>query len=296
MRRLLLIAMIFLGLAVRPAFASCPLVPGAQCDGQPCGGETVPTGQVIFNADYNVLQVCRNGGSWLALGPIGPGPASCSLDGETVIHGASFLFFNAQTSANCLGASQLRTCTFGNLDGDPSYQYASCGPTGCDSIGDACSDGSIYAGLSPDGNMRMYTTPADAGQFAWNDVNSTGYTTTNQTSNVTGQANTAALSELDSNSDVGGMQPHRAAQHCADLVAHGQSDWYLSARDELNVLRVNRAAIGGFNLSGSYPAGWYWSSSENSLNLARGQRFVSGGQDTHLKNDDLSVRCVRKGP
>lgn len=172
----------------------------------------------------------------------------------------------------------------------------SSGPTGCPNIGDVCADGSVYGGTSPDGNLPMYTTPADAGLFAWNDANSTGYTTTGQTSNVTGQAHTAALIGLDSNSAVGGMQPHRAAQHCADLVAHGQSDWYLPARDELNVLWVNRAAIGGFNLAGSFPAGWYWSSSESSFNGARSQRFSTGGQVSYSKADGLSVRCVRKQP
>lgn len=160
--------------------------------------------------------------------------------------------------------------------------------------GTVCNNGSVYAGLSPDGNVPMYTTPADAGLFAWNDANFTGYTTTSQTSNVTGQANTAALIGLDSNSAVGGMQPHRAAQHCADLVAHGQSDWYLPARDELNVLWVNRAAIGGFNLSGSMPAGWYWSSSEDNNVSARFQRFSDGNQNILSKTNGLSVRCVRR--
>lgn len=164
----------------------------------------------------------------------------------------------------------------------------------CPNIGDVCADGSVYAGTSPDGNVPMYTTPADAGLFAWNDENSTGRTTTGQTSNVTGWANTSALIGLDSNSDVAGMQPHRAAQHCADLVAHGQSDWYLPARDELNVLWVNRAAIGGFNLSGSFGTGWNWSSSEDSVSNARGQRFSDGFQGNGAKNSAMRVRCVRK--
>lgn len=160
--------------------------------------------------------------------------------------------------------------------------------------GAICGDGSVFAGLTPDGNVPMYTTPADAGLFAWNDGNPTGYTTTNQTSTVTGQANTAALIGIDSNGDVGGVQPHRAAQHCADLMAHGQSDWYLPARDELNVLWVNRAAIGGFDLSGSYPAGWYRSSSENGNTNARLQNFGDGSQFSIWKDDAMSVRCVRK--
>lgn len=168
---------------------------------------------------------------------------------------------------------------------------------GCNSPspGTVCADGSIYAGISPDGNIPMFTTPADAGQFAWNDANSTGNTTTGQTSFVTGQANTSALIGLDSNSAVGGIQPHRAAQHCANLSAHGHDDWYLPSQNELNVLRLNSAAIGGFDLSGSNPAGWYWTSSEGTQTIARNQRFSDGTTGSTFKYTGMSVRCVRKG-
>lgn len=160
--------------------------------------------------------------------------------------------------------------------------------------GAVCGDGTIYAGLTPDGDVPMYTTPADAGLFAWNDANSNGYTMTSQTSKVTGRANTTALNGLDSNSAFGGVQPHRAAHYCANLVAHGHSDWYLPARDELNVLWVNRNAIGGFNVSGLFPAGWYWSSSEHTSYNVMTQRFSVGIQYYGDKDGGLSVRCIRK--
>ena len=35
----------------------------------------------------------------------------------------------------------------------------------------------------------------------------------------------------------------------------------MPTKEELNVLFNNRAEIGGFNETGSDPAGWYWSSS-----------------------------------
>lgn len=216
----------------------------------------------------------------------------------------------AQTSVDSRGAGAIiagydsRSCS-ASLEGAIRYNsatskaetcvsMAAAAPTGCANIGNVCSDGSVYAGLSPDGNVRMYTTPADAGSFAWNNANNTGYTITGQTSYITGQANTEALNGLDANSAVGGMQPHRAAQHCANLIAHDRSDWYLPAVDELNVLWVNRAAIGGFNLSGSSPAGWYWTSSESSDSSARGQRFSDGAQANNFKISGLTVRCVRK--
>jgi hypothetical protein len=68
----------------------------------------------------------------------------------------------------------------------------------------------------------------------------------------TGAANTAIVSSA--------CGAGTAARLCADLVLNGYSDWYLPSRDELNKLYINRSVIGGF------PAGSYWTSSENSAN------------------------------
>jgi hypothetical protein len=138
----------------------------------------------------------------------------------------------------------------------------------------------------------MYTTPADAGGFPWNNGNSTGYVFTAQSSATTGETNTSNLITIDSDSGAGGTQPHQAAQHCADLNAHGNTDWYLPAKNELNVLYTNKAVIGGFNTS--YPTGWYWSSSEFASGLAWYQRFDSGSQGFIGLETGLSIRCVRK--
>src|SRR5215469_1416613 len=52
--------------------------------------------------------------------------------------------------------------------------------------------------------------------------------------------------------------------HAAMLTVHGHRDWRVPTKNELNVLFNNRAAIGGFNVSGSTP-GWYWYWSSSSL-------------------------------
>jgi len=78
-----------------------------------------------------------------------------------------------------------------------------------------------------------------------------------------------------------------------NLDAHGYKDWHVPTKAELNVLFNNRAAIGGFNVSGSGPAGWYWSASPYFKWCAWGQRLSDGAQD-HLNEDNhLSVRPVR---
>jgi hypothetical protein len=122
-------------------------------------------------------------------------------------------------------------------------------------IGDQMEDGTVYAGISPDTNKPMYATPADAPlTYTFN----------------------------------------QAQKYAETLDAHGHKDWRSPTKAELNVLFQNRAAIGGFNETGSYPAGWYWSSSQNYIyDDAWGQRFSDGRQDYDFKGSASSLRCVR---
>lgn len=172
-------------------------------------------------------------------------------------------------------------------------------PSGCSTIGDVCDDGTVYAGISPDGSVAMFTTPYDAGELEWNDGN-TNYTATGATSAVTGAANTLSIIRRDSNSVSAGKQKHNAAQYCHDLVSHGTDDWYLPAQNELNVLYTNRVAIGNFELSGGEygppKPSWYWSSTESSSADVVLQRFEDGTTANWNKHYAKSARCVRKGP
>jgi hypothetical protein len=199
----------------------------------------------------------------------------------------------------------------GNVGADSTTNeltVTAAGPTGCPNIGNVCSDGSIYAGLSPDLNKAMYVTPCDAG-MTWNVSTSTCTGTANtrtwndgsgswldtpldnctsaQSTCRTGKHNSNFLATADSAGAVG-IQPHNAAQFCENLTAHGQTDWYLPARDELNVLYTNRTAIGGFALAG------YWSSSEVQQVTAWMQNFTSGVQASNNKPFTNRVRCVRR--
>jgi hypothetical protein len=173
----------------------------------------------------------------------------------------------------------------------------------CPDIGDVCSDGTVYAGLSPDGNVKMYVTRCDVGMswdgssctgtrsaLPWNGGNTTGYVTTSQTSTVTGESNTGTLASMDSDSDTAGTQAHVAAKTCNDLSENGHTDWYLPAQDELNVLYTNKAAIGNFDTSG----GFYWSSRESTSHYAARQRFSDGLQYTPNKEFTYAVRCARR--
>ena len=121
-------------------------------------------------------------------------------------------------------------------------------------IGDKMPDGTVFAGISPDTNKPMYATSADASLT---------------------------------------MKFNEAQEYAAKLDAHGHKDWRVPTKAELNVLFNNRAAIGGLNISGSYPAGWYWSASPDTKWGAWGQRFSDGAQGDNYKLNPLSVRPVR---
>ncbi len=176
------------------------------------------------------------------------------------------------------------------------------------SPGTLCKDGTVYAGLSPDGNVKMFATPADApGTYTWNNGNTTGQTNTAIVNCTTvspggggcrtGESNTTLLATEDADSTIFGIQPHLAALYCYNLVAYGHDDWYLPAADELNVLYQNRnagALLNSFDLTGIIPTGYYITSSEQAATTARRQRFSDGHQFGNVKSNPMSVRCVRK--
>jgi hypothetical protein len=162
-------------------------------------------------------------------------------------------------------------------------------------VGTLCEDGTYYAGLSPDGNVPMFMASSSTEvSDSWNDGN-TDYSTTNLTSTTDGNGNTATLVVTDSDDVAGGVQPHNAANYCDGLSAHGHTDWYLPAEDELNLFWNGGAPIG--NVRVSFPA-WYWSSTESSNSAARQQRFDTGIQAASNKelNVGFYIRCVRQQP
>jgi hypothetical protein len=122
-------------------------------------------------------------------------------------------------------------------------------------IGDRMPDGTVYAGISPDTNKPMFTTPADAPlRMGWK----------------------------------------KAMRYAANRDAYGHNDWRVPTISELNMIFNNRAVIGGFNLTGSSSAGWYWSSTKFGRWGAWDQRFSNGEQIADvLRPIPASVRCVR---
>jgi hypothetical protein len=147
-------------------------------------------------------------------------------------------------------------------------------------IGARCGN-TVYAGEYA--GTRIYTTSSDQGNMYWGQAN----TITGATSMIDGSANTDILVGL-----ADGGAPYDAAISCRSLG----SEWYLPARDELQVLYDNRLAIGGFNYSGSFPDNTYWTSTEATHKRTQRLRFSDGCWNctSHSKTALLSFRCIRK--
>jgi len=110
------------------------------------------------------------------------------------------------------------------------------------------------------------------------------------TSNTDGAANTSAIIASCSSRPI-------AASACADLSVDGANDWFLPAKDQLNLLWLNRKNIGRFiEPCCSY---YYLSSTEYNADYAWAQYFDEGNityyqQDFYKSAHIASTRCIRQ--
>ena len=129
---------------------------------------------------------------------------------------------------------------------------------------------------------------------------STEYVDTNATSETDGMANLRAIQSID-----GWEEKYPAFKWCDDYADEsGNSEWYLPAKEELNLLFMVRycvnAAIEKITAGGGTATaldtsdeGYYWSSSQGDNDYAWDQSFSDGYQDDGGKNYASSVRAVR---
>jgi hypothetical protein len=143
--------------------------------------------------------------------------------------------------------------------------------------GERMPDGTVYAGVSPDTGEAMYTTPEDAPlRMTW-------------------EAAMDYAAKLEAHGrHIGWRIPTK--QEIDEFFKNGTDErgrWRVPTKGELNVLFNNRAAIGGFDKTGAWPEGWYWSSSQFNDDNALNQRFSTGTHGINDKYNGSSLRCVR---
>ena len=135
------------------------------------------------------------------------------------------------------------------------------------------------------------------GLIAATEDQSTGIRWYNGTNTTTGATKTAIGSGLSNTNTIITSQGEPKTSYAAGLAraytGGGYTDWYLPSKDELNVLYLNRIAIGGFTVNK------YWSSTEvldNFSVYAWIQGFANGMnglEGSGPKNFLYYVRAVR---
>lgn len=146
--------------------------------------------------------------------------------------------------------------------------------------------GGLYAGQITEDDGITYAIivapKAQGGQasgtLAWK---TTQTTTTGTDSLNNGFNNTTAMV-------AAGISLHPAANFYKGLSINGYTDWYLPAKDELNLLYTNQGSLDGFAQD------YYWSSTQSSSSGSWGQTFSRGFQSTRGKTDTGYVRGVRR--
>jgi hypothetical protein len=199
----------------------------------------------------------------------------------------------------------------------PAQSYA---PT---TIGQAYGGG-FYAGKINVSGTQYYliVAPKASGENSSRTWGTYG-ATTGITSVINGPTNSASLAALGAD--------YQAAIFCEGLTIGGYTDWYLPAKNELEVLyyflkpttAVNNTSSGsnanavspepistnytsgspaqtsagiGFRTgeTDAFASGFYWSSTESNATNAGNQYFIDGGQYDYIKTNSAYVRAVRR--
>lgn len=203
-----------------------------------------------------------------------------------------------------------------------SFVGGSFGPGVPTVIGEAFGGG-FYGGKINDGGTEYFliVAPKSSGENSSKQWKTSQTTTSGTTSVTDGPSNTSAMISA-------GAAAHPAADFCDGLSIGGFTDWYLPAKDELEVLYYNLKPTTQSNNTGSgtntnavpprgsnytsgdpaqtsatdfqagsteaFAADDYWSSTESTSSRASQQGFTNGDQGNGLKDATRYVRAVRR--
>lgn len=121
---------------------------------------------------------------------------------------------------------------------------------------------------------------ASQATLAWKNPRST---TVGANSNTNGFANSLAMQAAD-------PAIHFAGMYCLNYLSENYDDWYLPAKDELQLAWTNRVNLAELAME----AQWYWSSTDYSSDAAWRQIFNDGGSSSGTKSSTYRVRPTRR--
>jgi len=212
------------------------------------------------------------------------------------------------------------------LSEQAQYQQQGVWPTALPTTIGQAYGGGFYAGkINVSGTQYcLIVAPKASGENSSRTWGVYGVTTA-QTSVINGPTNSAVEAALGAS--------YEAATFCEGLTIGGYSDWYLPAKNELEVLyyflkptiNVNNTSSGsnanavspepistnytsgspaqtsagiGFRTgeTNAFASGYYWSSTENGASDAWLQSFSNGAQYNEVKGSSNYVRAVRRVP
>ena len=173
----------------------------------------------------------------------------------------------------------VNTCTAGTGITISASNVISADTSSALAIGDSYQGGIIFW-LDASGQHGLIAATAD--QTNWTQLGG-NFTVTNAVRDGIG-AGKFNTERIIANQGPGTI----AVQYCANYQGGNYGDWYLPSKYELNLLYLQKTAVGGFNVNALY-----WSSTEIDLNYAWAQLFSNGNQISWVKVNSISVRAIR---
>lgn len=240
--------------------------------------------------------------------------------GTTNIAGATSSTYTVQLEDE--GSTIRCVVTATNSLGSVSANSASTSTIPDVALGDAVGGG-FYGGKINDGGTEYYliVAPKASGENSSKQWKTSNTGTSGTTSTIDGPSNTSAMISA-------GAAAHPAADFCDDLSIGGFTDWYMPAKDELEVLYYNlkpsvesndissgtntnavpprnsnytsgnpaQTSVTDFQAGNTEPfvTTLYWSSTEFSSAFAFFQNFGSGRQSDNDVDNSFYVRAVRR--
>lgn len=286
------------------------------------GAHALDRCEVPYGATYNIDEhsTCRAVTNNHASGQTIMVPTKSATEWDTGTNAFLNALPSGVTASACSACGTITSCGAAS-GGSGGY------PTGCNTIGQTCADGSIYAGPHPtESGVRLYVTPSvNLASGDWHDQYlSQGVlnvpAANSLTNGITNQNAIIAAMPAGSGNNLSFGGSTRAVRECYTLTAHGTNDWYLPSIKELDTVYSNlvvappgtgdsdnptptasvAAGQGATDatrdgpLAAGFTSDFHWSSTQNTTGSAWVLNGLDGEIRSNAKDETNPIRCVRR--